>query len=74
MALNNVGLYFKPIICSHGGWPLRIDAMELGAGRRLVTTLRFSRQHRLNRHACYYARRMRDEYLCGDTWRRLSFN
>jgi hypothetical protein len=43
VALNNVGLYFKPIICSHGGWPLRIDAMELGAGRRLVTTLRFSR-------------------------------
>ena len=42
-ALNYVGLYFKPKICSHGGWPLRIDAMELGAGRRLVTTIRFSR-------------------------------
>ena len=42
-ALNYVGLYFKPIICSHGGWPLRIEAMELGAGRRLVTTLRFFR-------------------------------
>jgi hypothetical protein len=43
VALNYVGFYFKPIIRSYGGRPLRIDAMGLGAGRRLVTTLRFSR-------------------------------
>jgi hypothetical protein len=41
-ALNNVSLYFKPKICLHGGRPLPIEARGLGAGRRLVTTLRFS--------------------------------
>src|SRR5262245_42989415 len=34
VALNYVGLYFKPKIHPRGGWPLRFDAMEPGAGRR----------------------------------------
>jgi hypothetical protein len=42
VALNYVGLYFKTKTCSHGGRPPLIEAMGLGAGRRLVTTLRFS--------------------------------
>jgi hypothetical protein len=43
VTLNHVDLYFKPIICSDGGRPLRLDATELGAGRRLIITFRFSR-------------------------------